>query len=122
MAKIETVCTFDCPVGGIDIVKMGEALITVHHYIQTAEGWMTARQDAQKGQGALLTNLPLPRVYNLCLEGGGNIIINTTTHPQEVPILMVAATMGCCFERTPSLQALSPIQPTACIDWARSRE
>ena len=98
MTKIETTCTFDCPVGGIDIVQMGEALITVHHYIQTAEGWMTARQAAQKGQGALLTNLTLPRVYNLCLEGGGNIIINTTTHSQESPTLMVVATMGCCFE------------------------
>jgi len=100
MIKIETVCTFDCPVGGIDVDKMGEALITSHHYIQTAEGWMTARQAAQKGQGTLITNCVLLRVYNLCLEGGGNIIINTTAHPQESPTLTVAATMGCRFEPT----------------------
>jgi len=100
MTKIETACTFDCQVGGIDVVKMGEALITSHHYIQTAEGWMTARQAAQKGQGTLITNCVLPRVYNLCLEGGGNIIINTTAHPQEAPTLTVAAMMGCRFEPT----------------------
>jgi len=31
--KIETTCTFDCPAGGIDIVQMGKAGITAHHYI-----------------------------------------------------------------------------------------
>jgi len=100
MTRIETVCTFDCPVGGIDVVKMGVALITAHHYIQTAEGWMTARQAAHKGQGTLIAKHVLPRVYNLCLEGGGNIIINTSAHPQEAPTLTVAATMGCCFKPT----------------------
>jgi len=98
MTKIETTCTFDCPVGGIDIVQMGEALITVHHYIQTAEGWMTARQAAHRSQGKLHTNLSIPRVYSLCLEGGGNIIINIKAHPQEAPKLITAATMGCRFE------------------------
>jgi len=43
MTKIETICTFACPTVGIDIVRMGKALITAHHHIQTAEGWMTAR-------------------------------------------------------------------------------
>jgi hypothetical protein len=38
MAKIEMVCTFGCPEDGIDIVQMGEALITAHHHILTAEG------------------------------------------------------------------------------------
>ena len=100
MAKIETVCVFDCPSGGIDVVKMGEALITAHHYIHTAEGWMTARQAAHMGQGALHTNFPLPQVHNLCLEGDGNILINTTAHPQESPTLIEAAPMGCRFEPT----------------------
>jgi len=98
MTKIEMTCIFDCPAGGIDIVQMGEALITAHHYIQTAEGWMTARQAAHRGQGALDTNLPLPRVYSLCLERGGNIITNVTAHPQDAPKLITAATMGCRFE------------------------
>jgi len=98
MTKIETACTFDCPAGGIDIVRMGEALITAHHHIQTADGWITARQAAHMGHGALLTNLVLSRVYSLCLEGGGNIIINTTAIPQDSPTLITAATMGCCFE------------------------
>jgi len=56
MTKIETVCTFDCPTVGIDIVWMGKALITAHHHIQTADGWMMARQAAYKGHGALHTN------------------------------------------------------------------
>jgi len=98
MTKIETACSFDCPTGGVDIVRMGEALITAHHHIKTVDGWMTARQAAHMGQGALLTNLVLPRVYSLCLQGGGNIIINTTATPQEAPTLITAATMGCRFE------------------------
>jgi len=98
MTKIETTNSFDCPAGGIDIVQMGEALITAHHYIQTAEGWMTARQAAHRSQGELQTNLSLPRVYSLCLEGGGNIIINVNAHPLAAPKLITAATMGCRFE------------------------
>ena len=98
MTKIETICVFDCPAGGIDIVQMGEALITAHHHIQIADGRMTARQAAHLGHGALYTNFSLPRVYSLCLEGGGNIIINTTVHPQDTPTLTMAATMGCRFE------------------------
>jgi len=94
MAKIETVCTFGCPEEGIDIVQMGEALITAHHHILTAEGWMTARQAVQQGPGHLINNVQVERVYNLLLEGGGNIIINTKANPQEAPTLTVAATMG----------------------------
>ena len=83
MAKIETICTFGCSNVGIDIVRMGKALITAHHHIQTAEGWMTARQAAQQGLGKLVNDFHIERVYNLCLEGGGNIIINTTASSQE---------------------------------------
>jgi len=36
-----------------------------------------------------------PKSHNLCLEGGGNIIINTTAHLQKA--LTVAATMGYRF-------------------------
>jgi len=104
MTKIETTCIFDCPAGGIDIVQMGKAGITAHHHIQTAEGWMTARQAAHIGQGALHTNLPVARVYSLCLEGGGNIIINAAAHPQAAPKPITAATMGCRFEPAVDLQ------------------
>jgi len=98
MTKIGTVCTFECLASGIDIVQMGKACITVHHHIQTEHGWMTARQAAERGHGTLLTNQVLPRVYSLCLEGGGNIIIDTTANPQNAPTQIAAATMGCCFE------------------------
>ena len=98
MTKIETVCTFECPASGIDIVQMGKARITVHHHIQTSEGWMTARQAAEMGHGALLNNQAFPIVFSLCLEGGGNIIIDTTASPQAVPTQILAATMGCRFE------------------------
>jgi len=67
---------------------------------------MTARQAAQQGLGKLINNFHIAQVYNLCLEGGGNIIINTTAHPQEVPT--VAATMGCRFEPTKDSQHTAP--------------
>jgi len=83
MTKIETVCTFECPASGIDTVQMGKARITVHHHIQTSEGWMTARQAAEMGHGALLTNQIFPRVYSLCLEGGENILL-TPLQPHKM--------------------------------------
>ena len=69
-----------------------------HHHIHTEDGWMTARQAADRGQGTLLTNQVHPRVYSLCLEGGGNIIIDTTATLQNAPIQIEAATKGCRFE------------------------
>jgi len=98
MTKVETVCTFGCPASEIDIVQMGGVRITAHHHIQTSEGWMTARQAAEMGHGALLTNQAFPLVFSLYLEGGGNIIIDTTASPQAVPTQILAATMGCRFE------------------------
>ena len=59
---------------------------------------MTARQAAHRSQGELHTNLSLSRVYSLCLEGGGNIIINVKTHPLAATKLITVATMGCRFE------------------------
>jgi len=50
MTKIETVCTFGCSKDGIDIVRMGKALLTAHHHLQTAEGWMTALQAHRRPQ------------------------------------------------------------------------
>jgi len=77
---------------------MGEARITAHHHIQTEDGWMTARQAADRGLGTLLTNQVHPRVYSLCLVGGGNIIIDTTATLQNAPTQTMAATMGYRFE------------------------
>jgi hypothetical protein len=65
---------------------------------------MTARQAAQQGLGRLINNFRVERVYNLCLEGGGNIIINTTANPQEAPTLTETATMGYRFEQTKDSQ------------------
>jgi len=56
MTAVETACSFECPESEIDIVQMGKARITAHHHIQTSEGWMTTRQAANMGHGALLTN------------------------------------------------------------------
>jgi len=60
-----------------------------------AEGWMTALQAVDKGQAVVHSSM-LERVYNLCLEGGGNILINTSSQP-EVMIFTPAATMGYLF-------------------------
>ena len=76
---------------------MGECIITAHHHIQTADGWMTARQAAAKGHGDFLSNFEISKVYNLCLEEGGNILINTATQ-QNAMTFTTAATMGCRFE------------------------
>jgi len=95
---IKTNCSFDqLSTGGIDMVRMGSCCITPHHHILTADGWTTARQAADMGQGEILTNFKHPRVYNLCLEGGGNILINTSSLPGQTT-LTTAATMGYRFE------------------------
>jgi len=85
------------------MVRMGKCIITAHHHIQTAEGWMMARQAAVKGHGDFWPNFRILRVYNLCLEGGGNILINTGQ--QEAMSLTTAATMGSALSRqwTPSI-------------------
>ena len=82
----------------IDIVRVGESIITAHHHIQTTDGWMTARQAAAKGYGDFLPNCAIPRVYNLCLEGGGNILINTTATLQSALTWTTASTLGCRFQ------------------------
>ena len=65
---------------------------------------MTARQATQHGPGQQINNFHVKRVYNFLLEGGGNIIINTTSNPQEAPSLIVAATMGYRIEQTKDSQ------------------
>jgi len=98
ITPIKTNCSFDQPsTGGIDMVRMGSCCITPHHHILMADGWTTARQAADRGQGEILANFNIPRVYNLCLEGGGNILINTSSLP-GLTTLTTAATMGYRFE------------------------
>jgi len=94
---IKTHCCFSSQAGGNDMVRMGGCSLTPHHHILTAEGWMTARQAASRGQGQVLVRSNIPRVYNLCLEGGGNILINTSRLPGATT-LTTAATMGYLFE------------------------
>jgi len=95
LTPVKTLCYFDTKDGGIDMVCLGMSTITPNHHILMAEGWMTASQAVDKGQG-VVHSLTLERVYNLCLKGGGNILINTSNRP-EVMIFTPAATMGYRF-------------------------
>jgi len=95
ITPIKTVCNFGTQEGGNDMVNLGTSLITPHHHIRTAEGWMTALQAVDRGQGMVYKSMH-PRVYNLCLEGGGNILINTSPQP-GVMTFTPAATMGYLF-------------------------
>jgi len=47
---IETVCSYEGPTGGLDLVKLGKACVTAHHHIKTEDGWMTA---AKRRRGAM---------------------------------------------------------------------
>jgi len=67
---IKTLCNFDTQDGGNDMVYLGMSIITPNHHIHMTDGWMTASQAADKGQGETRRS-KLERVYNLCLEGGG---------------------------------------------------
>jgi len=82
----------------MDMVQMGEAHVTAYHHIRTDDGWMTARQASHRGLGRLWTNQDCQLVYSLYLEGGGNIMTNTTAPLQKIPTQLEAATMGCRFE------------------------
>ena len=81
------------------MVKMGKCSITPFHHILTEEGWMTAQQAAARGQGTVFRSRT-ERVYNFYLEGGGNIIINSSRQPGGT-ILTTAATMGYLFSPIP---------------------
>jgi len=98
ITSINTVCIFMCPDVKTDLVQMGGVYITAHHHIHTENGWMTARQAFNRGQGKIWTNHTCQRVYRLCLVGGGNIMVNTMALLQKAPTQLEAATMGCCFE------------------------
>jgi len=95
ITPIKTLCCFETQEGGNDMVNLGTCVITPNHHIRTAEGWMTASQAVARGQGMVYRSM-LPRVYNLCLEGGGNILINTSLQPGVTTFIM-AATMGYLF-------------------------
>jgi len=69
---------------------------------------MTARQAAARGQGTVLNNFNIPRVYNLCLEGGGNILINTSSL-QGATTFTTAATTGYRFEQATDPQQMGSL-------------
>jgi len=98
VTTIETLCPFECPTGRVDVVQMGKAYIIAHHHIKTEDGWMTARQAADRGLGTLLTNHTHMQLYSLRLTGGGNIIIDTSVTPDKAPTQIETATMGYRFE------------------------
>jgi len=91
---IEIVCSYEGPTGGFDLVKMGKACVTAHHHIKSEDGWMTAHQAAERGHGTLLTHHAYPKLFDLRLNGGGNIIINTSATLDKTPTQIEAATMG----------------------------
>ena len=104
---IKTLCCFDTQKGDNDMVIMGICTITPRHHILTEEGGMTARQAAARGQGLVITSL-IERVYNFCLVGGGNTIINTSRQPGETT-LTTAATMGYLFTPTSDSQQIGSL-------------
>ena len=67
---VKTLCYFDTKEGGNDMVYLGTSTITPNHHIHMAEGWMTASQAVDDGQGTIRRSI-LARVFNLCLEGRG---------------------------------------------------
>jgi len=101
-------CCFFSRSGEYEMVRMGSCSITPHHHILTEDGWATARQAADRGQGEILANYNIPRVYNLCLEGGGNIFINTSSLP-GLTTLTTAATMGYRFEPATNPQQMGSL-------------
>jgi len=94
VTTIETLCSYEGPTGGFDLVKMGKACITAHHHIKTEDGWMTARQAAERGHVTLSTHHAYPKLFSLYLNGGGNIIISTSATLDKAPTQIEAATMG----------------------------
>ena len=59
---------------------------------------MTACQTSERGQEKLWTNLVCKRVYSLNLDGGGNIMVNTTELLKQALTQLETTTMGCRFE------------------------
>jgi len=91
---IETVCPYESPTGGVDLVKLGKAYVTAHHHIKTEDGWMTARLAAERGHGILLTQYAYLQLFGLRLHGGGNVLINTSATLDKTPTLIEVATVG----------------------------
>ena len=91
---IETVCPYESPTGGVDLVKLGKAYVTAHHHIKTEDGWMTARQAVERGHGILLTQHAYLQLFGLRLHGGGNVLINTSATLDKTPTLIEVATVG----------------------------
>jgi hypothetical protein len=99
---IETVCPYESPTGGVDLVKLGKACVTAHHHIKTEDGWMTARQAAERGHRILLTQHAYLQLFGLRLHGGGNVLISTSATLDKTPTLIEVATMG--YQPEPSAE------------------
>jgi len=101
---------------GTDIVQIGKAFIVADHLIQTVDGWMTARQAADRGHGTVRSDCVHSLLYSLLLVAGGNVLINTDQPPTQIE----AATMGYRF--VPSVKLENNNIPSYSLREAGPRE
>ena len=94
VTTIESICPYQRPTGEVVLVKMGMACVAAHLHIKLEDEWMTALQATQRGHGTLLKEHTCPQLLGLCLHGGGNVLINTSTSIDTTPTLIAVATRG----------------------------
>ena len=94
VTTIESICPYQPPTGEVILAKLGMARVATHLHIKLEDGWMTALQATQRGNGTLLKLHTYPQLLGLCLHGGGNVLINTSTSFNETPTLTQVGNEG----------------------------
>ena len=94
VTTIESICPYQRPTGEIALVRLGMACVAANLHIKIEDEWMTAFQATQRGHGTLLQEYESSQLLSLCLQGGGNVLINTSYSAVEAPTPMAAATAG----------------------------
>jgi hypothetical protein len=94
VTTIESISPCRCQTGEIAPVRLGMACVAAHLHIKLQDEWMTALQATQRGHGTLLQEHTYSQLLGLCLHGGGNVLINTSTSVDETPTLTGVATRG----------------------------
>ena len=69
MTTIESICPYQPPTGEVILAKLGMARVAAHLHIKLEDGWMTALQATQRGNGTLLKLHTYPQLLGLCLHG-----------------------------------------------------